>query len=329
MNNEIVIGIDGGGTYTRVVVADLKGNILGYSKKKGGVHPGKNENPEINLKMAITDALKMENQSKSTIKHIVAGFAGVNNPKDHEWARAYLSNSGINTAATFVNDATVAQYGAYLTGAGILAIAGTGSIVIGKTENGLMVRNYDFHHDSEAGARYLSYSLLYDIISRSLGSEDKPLLEDVLAYWGVEDIGRLRIIASNGFSKNRIEALQKLSYMATIVTSHAEKGNKFAIKACKRAAESLVNGIQIVSSSYSSNLVPLCFVGGVANHSFIKKMIKEHLQEIQSIKSFVYYSPQLSPVFGAVLYAYNEIGIEINNNLTNKLLSMNKQINIY
>lgn len=40
MKKEVIIGIDGGGTHTRVAVSDLDGNILGFAKG-GGVHPKK------------------------------------------------------------------------------------------------------------------------------------------------------------------------------------------------------------------------------------------------------------------------------------------------
>ena len=35
MKQGIVLGIDGGGTYTRVVAADLEGRVLAFSKKGG------------------------------------------------------------------------------------------------------------------------------------------------------------------------------------------------------------------------------------------------------------------------------------------------------
>jgi hypothetical protein len=35
------------------------------------------------------------------------------------------------------------------------------TIVLGKTEDNVLSRNYDFNHDSEVGARYLSYSVIY------------------------------------------------------------------------------------------------------------------------------------------------------------------------
>jgi glucosamine kinase len=35
MNDEVVVGIDGGGTRTRVIVADLDGHVLGVTERGG------------------------------------------------------------------------------------------------------------------------------------------------------------------------------------------------------------------------------------------------------------------------------------------------------
>lgn len=328
LSKEIVLGIDGGGTYTRVVVADLRGNLLGFSKKAGS-HPGKNINPEGNVKAAISEALHKANQSAENVKYLVGGFAGLNAPEDKKWVERYISASGIQAPSILINDAEVAQYGAFLGGPGILAIAGTGSIVLGKTESGRIVRNYDFHHDSEAAARFLSYSSIYEIVTENTSPEDEAFVQSVLNYWDVKDITQLRSIASKGYCENHIEAIQKLSQMGNVVTTGAEGGSKIAYRACEKVVESLTTGIKLVASMFSSKEVSVAFTGGVANHPFITELLQKQLELKKSPKKLIYKASQLPPVLGAVLLAYDKVGVSSTNEVVEKLMKEHDKVDYF
>ncbi|WP_409272808.1 BadF/BadG/BcrA/BcrD ATPase family protein [Neobacillus sp. SCS-31] len=309
MNKGIVIGIDGGGTFTRVAIADMNGHLLAFSKKAGS-HPEKNQDPEGNVKSAITEALQKANRQAADVHYIAGGFAGLDHSEDKKWANKYTTLSGLNAPKSLLNDAEIAQYGAFLGEEGIIAIAGTGSIVLGKNEDGKVIRNYDFHHDSLAGARYLSYEAIYDIITQENTQEDQKFIKAVLEYWGTENIDALRLQASQGFLNNHIEAVQKLSKMSSIVVHFAEKGSPVAYSSCHKVINSLARGINLVSSMFSSQKVPLSFSGGVITSPFMTNLMKQHLASSgQSKKEFLYKEPTLPPVLGAVLYAYNKLGI--------------------
>lgn len=320
MEQSIVLGIDGGGTYTRVAAADLAGNLLAFSKKQGA-HPKKNKDPEKNVKEAIKEVLQLANCSAGSIRCIVGGFAGLNEPSDQPWFEKYLHLAGIQCCSkVLVNDAQVAQYGAFLGKHGILAVAGTGSIVFGKTKDGLNIKSYDFLYNSEAGSRYLSFWAIYEIISHRTSTEDNALVQLVNHYWGVKTIEELRMLSSKGFSDDKIDALQKLSAMGAIVTSEAAKGSPIALKACKKAIDSLVTGVELVASTFSSDVVPIALAGGVITNPFMEKMFKQEHNSVHSLKKYSFQLVQLSPVMGAILYAYSHLGIQIDDCLVTKLV---------
>jgi glucosamine kinase len=323
LEQSIVLGIDGGGTYTRAVAADLKGNVLAFSKKQGA-HPKKNKDPEKNVKEAIEEVLQLANCSAASIRCIVGGFAGLNEPADQPRFEKYLQLPGIQCSKVLVNDAQVAQYGAFLGKPGILAVAGTGSIVFGKTEEGLNIKSYDFHYDSEAGSRYLSFWAIFEIISKRTSAEDHALVQLVNHYWGVKTIEELRMLSSKGFSDDKIGALQKLSAMGAIVTGEAAKGSPIAIRACKKAIDSLLTGVELVGSMFSSEVVPIALVGGVITNPFMEKMFKQELNSVHSLKKYSFEPVQLSPVMGAILHAYSQLGIQIDDCLVAKLVEASK-----
>lgn len=328
MSRQVVLGIDGGGTFTRVAVADLEGNVLGFAKKEGA-HPDKNHHPAENVKTAIIEALENAGCKLPAVNYTVGGFAGVDEPEDLEWAQQFLTDSGLHANTTVLNDAVVAQFGAFLGGAGIMAIAGTGSIVVGKTEQGRIFRNYDFHHHEEASARFLSYSVIYDLITRDQLPENEGLLNKILDFWHVEGVEDLRRIASEGFCTDRIEARNRLSEMGELVAIEAERGNTTAISACEKVIDTLGTGVGLVSSVFEREPVPLALVGGVARNPFMEKLIHKHLDNGKTNKSYRYQPPKLSPVLGAVLYAIHEVNGHASEEIVERLLSSERDNDFY
>jgi glucosamine kinase len=287
-------------------VADLDGNVLGFARSEGA-HPNKNHTPGDNVRSAILDALEDAATSVEAVRYTVGGFAGVNAPEDQTWARQFLADSGLEENMQVHNDAVVAQFGAFLGGPGIMAVSGTGSIVVGKTESGRIVRNYDFHHEEEASARFLSYSVIYDLITRDAGPENRALLEGVLEFWDLQTVDDLRNLAACGFGNDRIEARNRLSEMGELVTAEAASGTPIAVHACGKVIDTLGTGIGLVSAVFSSEVVPLALVGGVARNPFTQNLIHQYLDDGKTNKSYLYQQPKLSPVLGAVLYALREV----------------------
>ena len=322
------MGIDGGGTFTRVAVADLDGNVLGFAKTEGA-HPDKNHQPSENVQQAIAEALRDAGSSVEAVHYTVGGFAGVDALEDLVWAQQFLADSGLQENTHVLNDAVVAQFGAFLGGSGIMAIAGTGSIVVGKTESGSIVRNYDFHHEQEASARFLSYSVIYELITRDAGPENQVLLTGVLDFWGAKTIEDLRELAASGFCEDRIEARNRLSEMGTMVTNEAAGGSPIAISACEKVIDTLGTGIGLVSAVFSAEVVPLALVGGVARNPFTQNLIHQYLDDGKTNKSYLYQQPKLSPVLGAVLYALKEVKGQTGEEVVERLLVSERDYDFY
>ena len=73
METKIIMGIDGGGTYTRVLIQDSSGNTLSHIKHQGGASYHKNPNAINDVHTAILKAVKEANISIDAID--VAVFA--------------------------------------------------------------------------------------------------------------------------------------------------------------------------------------------------------------------------------------------------------------
>ena len=138
MTSRVVLGVDGGGTYTRAMIADIDGRVLAYAET-GGSNPSHHPRAEENAREAIQQALAAAGCEPGEVEALVAGFAGLDGPEDPDWADRFTAVPGLVCPRLSVNDAVIAHAGALLSRAGIIAISGTGSIVFGVTPDGRQV----------------------------------------------------------------------------------------------------------------------------------------------------------------------------------------------
>ncbi|EFM12479.1 ATPase BadF/BadG/BcrA/BcrD type [Paenibacillus curdlanolyticus YK9] len=144
---EIVIGIDGGGTHTRVMAVDLAGNVLSYIEN-GASSIYSDLKAKDNVQQAIIEAVHQAGRTMNDVQALTAGIAGFDKADDLGWVQALTTIDGLNCRKQHVNDAVVAHSGALLTEPGIIVISGTGSIIFAVTEEGQQIRNYDLHISS-------------------------------------------------------------------------------------------------------------------------------------------------------------------------------------
>ncbi|WKL01130.1 hypothetical protein Q0F98_30805 [Paenibacillus amylolyticus] len=67
-----------------------------------------------------------------------------------------------------VNDTHIAHTAAFDGEPGIVAIGGTGSLILGRTEQGAWLRNDQFGHYAPTAARFLAYDTVHSIPRRTL-----------------------------------------------------------------------------------------------------------------------------------------------------------------
>lgn len=98
---------------------------------------------------------------------------------------------GLHCAREIVNDTVVAHVGAFAGGAGIIVVAGTGSMILAINESGEVVRNDRYHHYA-GGARHPSFDSMTRILIGDGGATDEDFVVSVLGYWHAADLDELR-----------------------------------------------------------------------------------------------------------------------------------------
>jgi glucosamine kinase len=306
---QIVIGIDGGGTYTRVIAADLSGRVLATAKSDAA-SPFKSVHAEENVRSAIIEVLSEAGHAPSDVVQLVAGIAGLDSPEDQEWAEKFTAVPGLDCPRIHVNDAVVAHAGALKSQPGIIAISGTGSIVFGVNEAGRHIRNYDFHHYANSSARALSYELIYRALAGDAQPEDGGLLADVLAFWQVKDLAELRQLGMEGFVADRFERTRLFGDMAPLITAAALKGIPLACAVCDWAAEALSTGIRLVGSCFTGEEVAVAPIGAAVRSDYIRHALKQALAK-STTHRYRIVEPAFSSEVGAVLMALERQNVSI------------------
>lgn len=312
----VVIGIDGGGSTTRALCVRLDGAALGYAEA-GGANPNHNADAILNVQTAISRALAQADRGVTHVVALVAGFAGLNEPSDQEWAAEYTSISGITPERMHLNDADVAHAGAFGTGPGVIAIAGTGSGIVAITEAGQRLENELFHHYA-GGARHLAFLAMQRLLIGAAGVADAAFLGATLRYWGDADLASLRAHMVSLADADYREVKRLFGGMAPIVTGAAERGSPLAQSVCAAAADGLATGIRLLGGCFSGSEVRAALIGGLARSAPIARRVAALLAE-SGRPRYLLVEPAIPPIGGAALLALGRAGVPIDAALTARL----------
>lgn len=139
---EYLLAIDGGGTKTEAIIANLDGTILGNGQSgKVNIHEDGISEREIrrNMRSAISAAVADAHlSSRMRFKKAVIGMAGIDSKRDVAIARKILERAwpSLPPTVTLVNDVFLARRAGSDLPYGLALIAGTGSNGYGVSRAG-------------------------------------------------------------------------------------------------------------------------------------------------------------------------------------------------
>ncbi|HEU4556477.1 MAG TPA: BadF/BadG/BcrA/BcrD ATPase family protein [Longimicrobium sp.] len=136
----VLAGLDGGGTKTTLALADDDGReLLRRVGPAGLVDPRHPEATAHMLASLVREGLAEAGLHEQPVS-LCAGLAGVGNENERKKVEAALAASGVAERVCITTDGEIALEGALGGGAGILLIAGTGSVGYARGADGQVVR---------------------------------------------------------------------------------------------------------------------------------------------------------------------------------------------
>ncbi|MBP2652075.1 MAG: gspK [Firmicutes bacterium] len=293
-----IMGVDGGGTKTVACAADLSGKVLGRVEQgAANYHVLGLANFTKRMSELIAALAQTAQVDPAELVVMSLGLAGVDRVGDRQKILAALRDLMLPCDFVVNNDACVAlAAGAGAGAAGIVLIAGTGSIAYGINSRGEVTRAGGLGHI--LGDEGSGYDIGRQALVRSLKAaerRDKPtvLLDRAMVRLKVTDIaGLISQIYNPAMTKDKVAAL------AEIVAEARLDGDVVADEIIQEAGVALTGLVQSVleRGGFTASPVLVCLYGGVLrNIPAVRQTIASILgSEVELVSS------DQEPVMGAL-----------------------------
>lgn len=291
------IGIDGGGSTVRVLVAEF----VEGEPHVVGMATGEAVNPSVvghtvaaqRIEAAVREAMAQANVT--TVRAVAAGIAGASRKHSEGWLRETLSAMLPGAAVVPSSDFEIALVAAHGRREGVLILAGTGSVAYGVNQKGedAQVGGWGYLLGDEGSGYWIGLEALHHIARAADGQEDAgPLQKCVLAHLGLDKPVDM-IAWVYGEPRN-----SEIAALAPVVMALVNQ-DMMASSIIQRAAGALANHAQTVIRRLKMRNPPVAFTGGLLSQpNPLSRALCLHLG-MDAVPV-----PRSEPVVGAALLAY-------------------------
>lgn len=299
---QYVLGVDGGGTKTTAVLVSLDGTVVA-EEQAGPINlqiVTVNDAAKITVKLMQGCCIKADCSSEQ-LKSIVLGLAGAGRVADKTAFLGELENSAKKNklklpSIVIETDARIALEAAFASSFGIVIIAGTGSIAIGKGEDGKIYRIGGWGRilGDEGSGYVIGRQALNAAVRSSEGRADKTkLLKFALEHFSISSTDELvtKIYRDNvdisSFAPKVIQAALEFDHVAhNILFSQANE---------------LAELVRVsVVQMHPKRRIPVALMGGLLEtENVFSKMVKERIA--RSLPQIFIQKPKFPAAFGATI----------------------------
>lgn len=303
----IVVGVDGGGSKTRVLVADEHGTQLGEVVGPGSaVRPGKHEHSADVITAAVRDALASCEMTHVMPKVLCVGVAGAGREPERQALWQALVGREVADEVVVHPDFSIALDDAFGEGPGILLISGTGSAAFGRSPAGQGARCGGWGPvigDEGSGAWVGRRALSVAAASADGREPETALVGAILTAAQVNEPQELVAWAAQATPA-------QLATLAPVVTSVADAGDLRANAVISLAVEELVLHVRALARQLFGDeraAVPVAFTGGMLTRgTTMRKRLEQRLRS--AVPGAQVIAGEVDPARGAVRGALRYLG---------------------
>jgi N-acetylglucosamine kinase-like BadF-type ATPase len=304
----LVLGVDGGGTKTIGLISDEHGNILAR-REVGGTNPnvvGFDGAAKV-ITQLISRCCEDVRIRTDELGFAVLGLAGVGRDADRKRINGLINalagkegSKGIQMNVE--TDARVALEGAFAGGPGVVIIAGTGSIVVGKTQRGDIIRVGGWGRilGDEGGGYFIGREAVRAVALHYDRRGDSGKLREVLArrfHWESPD----QIMAAVYQEKFDLASL------APVVFETAADNDHVSQRILQNSASLLAEQARIVVMQMGIlRKVGLVMSGGLIDHETVYANVL-HMKILKLLPQVDVRPALHTPAHGAVLMALERL----------------------
>jgi glucosamine kinase len=272
----IVIGIDGGGSKTRAIVADERGNAIADAVGPGSaVRPGQVEASAQIIADVVRDALASCEMTHVTPRALCIGVAGAGREAERQALWQALVARDLASELVIHSDFSIALDDAFGEGPGVLLISGTGSVAYGRSPTGATARcgGWGPAAGDEGSGQWIGRRALSVVTAAADGREPETALTGaVLTAAQVNETADLV-----GWAAEATPAI--LATLAPVVLSVAETGDLRANAIVTLAVEELVLHVRALARKLFGDeraALPVALSGGMLTRGGTLRKRLEH-----------------------------------------------------
>jgi N-acetylglucosamine kinase-like BadF-type ATPase len=299
-----VVGIDGGGTKTAVMIAsDSDSATLHFTVGAINYNGGDIQSIAESF-VKIFDQIRIYCGSVQQVAQICIGAAGVSNPKVTTWLEQNVRENGYSGPLTITGDQETALYGAQNAMKGIILIAGTGSICFGVNDKSEHHRTGGFGHliDDEGSG----YSIGRDLISTLVRAEDGRISNSIIPAMVYNQLQLSTVQEIIGFVYSKETTKKDIAALAPIMTLACEEQDKQALELAERCGASLYELTVPVIERLRLHESPIAIAGSVLQKSrFVRDVLERKLEQNYPAAKLI--MPYRDAAYGAVLMGLSKL----------------------
>jgi N-acetylglucosamine kinase-like BadF-type ATPase len=269
MKGSFYFGIDGGGTRSRIAVCDGSGTIV--ARVEGGstnIYSVSSGEAFKNIEAVLNSALRTCSLTRDDLCGGCLGSAGLGRNAERELFRGFFNALlGEGVPVQLCTDAELLLAGGLGCGEGYCLIAGTGSVALGRSLDGMLVRAGGFGYllGDEGAAAWIGKTAIARSL-RSIEDRDLPtcMPERITTACALEEPSDLIRYVHRDADKAAVAAL------APLVTQAAREGDPLALDILGTGAAELALLVHSVAKrSPRIKNRELVLAGGVIEHDEI------------------------------------------------------------
>lgn len=318
---EFVVAVDSGGTATRAGCFALDGRRLSGAEGRGGAHHH-DDGAAANLAGTVAAALADGGLDPAGAVAFVAGVSGISRRGSNQGgftsaaARDFYPLPQLSCPTRFVNDAVVAHRGALTGRAGVVVVAGTGSMVLAVDGADREFESGQFEHYA-GGARHLVFEAVHQLLQGRAGATDAELVDRTLAHFDVPDLPSLpaRLVALAELDRNDVK--RRYGDLAPAVTALADTC-PVADRALRRLTDATAAGVLLLAPLTGVWPTPVACTGSLAQDPAFAARLATSL-DLPGVSPTQLVPAGLGALGGAALMALQDAGVDVDRQVLARL----------
>jgi N-acetylglucosamine kinase-like BadF-type ATPase len=308
----VVVGIDGGGTSTRVLLVDGEGQRLGEGRSgSGNLHDVGEAQLAAHIEEAWRGAWAAAGTEPREADSVFCAMASVGTPGDRETVRDLVARVGVGAPGAVEVDIDLvgALAGGLGGGDGIVLIAGTGSSCFGRDGSGRTFQSGGWGSllDDVGSATWLGTGAMIAAIRAFDGRGPGTSLEgSVMEALGLGHMRELLPVIDSGTGVRARRA-----QLARLVTEAAAEGDEVAGRLLEEGAAGLAECVEAVHGrlDFRGEAVEVALTGGLgenvpAYRGLVHRAVERRLPGARCVEA------RTSNLVGAALEALRRLPVE-------------------